>query len=132
MKRSPSWKIACLVVGSGIGLAFAGSPARAAGTFDGTYSGPQKETNNDNSGVCQNLSRDRVQLSVSGDVAKYKWGVPVEATVAADGTFLSRTPGLSFHGKQNTITFKGVIKGGALEADIGTQACAAHLSLMKK
>jgi hypothetical protein len=116
----------------GVGLPFAGSPARGAGTFDGTYSGPQKETNNDNSGVCQNLSRDRVQLSVTGDVAKYKWGVPVEATVAADGTFLSRTPGLSFHGKQNTVTFKGVIKGGALEADIGTQACAAHLSLMKK
>ena len=64
-------------------------------------------------------------------MAKYKWGVPLEAPVAGDGSFVVKTPGLLVSGKANTVTFQGTIKGGSLEADVGTIECAAHLSLKK-
>lgn len=114
-----------------MGLAPAAGGALAAGAFDGSYTGSQTETKNNNTGFCRNLTRDHVRVTVGGDVAKYQWGVPLEAPVAGDGSFMVRAPGLLIRGKANTILFQGTIKGGNLEADVGSVECGAHLSLKK-
>ena len=70
-------------------------------------------------------------MVVKDGVAKYKWGVPLEAPVAADGSFFDQEKGLAIAGASPSIIIKGRITGPKLEADVGTPACAAHLSLTR-
>jgi hypothetical protein len=102
----------------------------AAGAFDGTYAGRQRETLNNNSGFCQNLNRD-ARVIVANNVIRYSWGVPLETTVGADGSFSVDHLGLATRGASASVSLKGRITGGNLEADVGGSACAAHLSLKK-
>jgi hypothetical protein len=103
--------------------------ATAAGPFDGTYSGPLRETRNNNSGYCTIPSA--TQIVVANGMIKYKWGVPLETTVAADGSFSVDHVGMAMRGAAAMISLKGRITGGTLEADVGSDRCAAHLSLKK-
>ena len=115
---------------AGLGLGVAG-PAVSAGSFDGTYRGNQRATLTNNSSECANLNHDNLVLIVTDNKFVRHWGVatiPVE--VAPDGTFsagvvVSTKP----HLRQAQI--KGKISGGNLEADIGTDLCAGHMSLKK-
>ena len=106
-------------------------PASAASPFDGRYVGPMKATTNDNSGYCKSADHDKVLLVVKDGIVKYKWGVDLEATVAADGSFSDDKPGMMIRGASPTISIKGKITGPKLEADVGSTRCAAHLSLTK-
>jgi hypothetical protein len=114
---------------AGLGLAVAG-PAVSAGSFDGTYRGSQRVTLNNNSSDCANIKQDNMVLTVTDNKFIRHWGVatlPVD--VAPDGTFSSSVVVSNRPLRQAQI--KGKIAGGDLEADIGTDLCAAHLSLKK-
>ena len=121
------------VLGLGLGLIFGANPALAASPFDGTYVGTQRETLNDNSGKCMNINRDHAQLVVQDGVVRYKWAVPIETTIGSDGSFSIYQQGQQEgKGGSNQISLKGRISDGKLEADVGSNYCAAHLSLTKK
>jgi hypothetical protein len=114
---------------AGLGLAVAG-PAVSAGSFDGTYRGAQSVTLNNNSSDCANIKQDNMALTVTDNKFVRHWGVatlPVD--VAPDGSFSSSVVVSNRPLRQAQI--KGKIAGGNLEADIGTDLCAAHLSLKK-
>jgi hypothetical protein len=115
---------------AGFGLAFAG-PAVSAGSFDGTYRGTQHATLNNNSSDCADLNHENTAVTVTDNKFVRHWGVatlPVE--VAPDGTF-SAIVVVSTRPHLRQAQIKGKISGGNLEADIGTDLCAAHLSLKK-
>ncbi len=128
MNRPIGWRVMALI----IGLIPLGNRVMAAGAFDATYTGPQHETKSNNSGSCRMLERPSVAVVVKDNVLKYRWGVPIEATVQPDGSFSDVRPGMAFRGAPSVVSTKGKIVGGNLEADIGTDRCAAHLSLKKK
>lgn len=58
--------------------------------------------------------------------------LPLETKVGADGSFSADPEGLQMRGAGATYSLKGKIVSGNLEADVGSSACAAHLSLKKK
>jgi hypothetical protein len=119
------------LLGLGLGLTMAVGLAAAAGPFDGTYSGSRRETKSNNSGFCQNINRDQTQLVVANGVASYPWAKKTfEAPVKSDGTFEITGQGLAMAGA-SSITLKGKITGNNMEADIGNNSCAAHMSLKK-
>ena len=119
------------LLGLAFGLLAFGDMALAASPFDGTYSGPRKETKSNNSSLCMNISRDQTQATVTDGVASYPWAkTTYQAPVKADGSFEITAAGLAIAGA-SSITFKGKITGNNMEADIGNNVCAAHMSLKK-
>jgi hypothetical protein len=120
----------CLGLGLVSGLLPLTNRATAAGPFDGTYVGQQRETRNNNSGYCHDTNR-ATRIVVANNVIKYSWGVPLETTVGADGSFSVDHQGMAMRGAQAMISMKGQISGGNLEADVGNNACSAHMSLKK-
>jgi hypothetical protein len=118
------------VVGLALGPILMASRLIAAGAFDGTYAGRQIETQNNNSGMCQNINKD-TRVVVANNVIRYSWGVPLETTVGGDGSFSVDHAGLAVRGAAASVSLKGRITGGNLEADVGGNRCAAHLSLKK-
>jgi hypothetical protein len=119
------------ILASTLGLLLATGTAFAAGPFDGVYGGPQHETVNSNSGYCRDINRDAVRLTIRDNVAHYEWGQPLDAPVAADGSFFVDKPGATSRVASGTILLKGRVSGGNLEADVGGSRCAAHLTLKK-
>jgi hypothetical protein len=119
-----------MVLGLALGLTHG---AMAAGPFDGVYAGTQRETRNNNSGMCQNINRDNIRIAISNSMISYHWGpVPLETTIAADGSFsVDHTGMAATRGASAVISLKGKVTGGNLEADVGGSACAGHLSLKK-
>ena len=114
---------------AGLGLTVAG-PAVSAGSFDGTYRGAESVTLNNNSSDCLTIKQDHMVLTVTDNKFVRHWGVatlPVE--IAPDGTFSSSVIVSNRPLRQAQI--KGKITGGNLEADIGTDLCAGHMSLKK-
>ena len=106
--------------------------AVAAGPYDGAYAGSQRETKTNNSGACQNINRDNLRLTVTDSMIEWKWGgVPLKATIGADGSFATEAAGWASRGASGAFSFKGRIAGGNLEADVGSVQCAAHLSMRK-
>ena len=125
MTRSMAWRSLGLAVGS---MAAAGV-VLAAGAFDGTYTGPRHQTKDSNSGYCRNVEVAQTKLVVADSMAMYTWGRgPINAPVKADGTFYVQVPGW-----RGGLPFelKGTITGNNLEADVGNNTCAGHLSLKK-
>jgi hypothetical protein len=115
---------------AGLGLAVAG-PAVSAGSFDGTYRGTEVVTLNNNSSECTNIKQDNLVLKVIDNKFVRHWGVatmPVE--IAPDGTFSAGVI-VSTKPRLRQAQIKGKISGGNLEADVGTDLCAAHMSLKK-
>jgi hypothetical protein len=112
------------------GLLPMGNLAMAAGSFDGTYVGPRRETQNNNSGYCHDTNGP-TRVVISNNVIKFQWGVPLETTIGADGSFSVDHQGMGMRGAQAIISMKGRISGGNLEADVGNNACAIHMSLKK-
>lgn len=106
--------------------------AIAASPFDGVYGGQQKTTISDNRGTCVNLDRE-VRLSVVNNTISYPWGrFTLTATVGSDGSFYTEQLGLQTRALHNaTNQLKGRINLGTLEADVGGNVCAVHLSLRK-
>jgi hypothetical protein len=112
-----------------VGLALA-VPAGAAGSFDGTYKGTQATTSTANNASCASLDRG-TSLVVTDNHFTRHWGqADLQVPVAADGSFDTKVT-TSDSRKLRTIGIKGKITGGALEADIGSDVCSAHLSLKK-
>jgi hypothetical protein len=113
-----------------LGLAAATSPPAAAGPFDGTYTGTQRETQNNNSGACMRINQDHATIKIENGHFTRAWRVTLEVDVAADGSF--KASKLNNADKpMRVVEIKGRIAGAKLEADIGTDLCAAHLSLTK-
>ena len=115
-----------------LGLAAAWLPladtAKAAGPYDGVYAGTQRETKSNNTGWCQHINRNDIRLMVMDSTIRYRWGnIPLQATVASHGSFSVSATGAS----SGSASFTGRISIGNLEADVGTAACAAHVSLKK-
>ena len=106
------------------------APAGAAGQFDGTYRGKQIAVLTNNSADCANLNRDTA-ISVRDNHFDRRWGEgQLSVDVAPDGTFDQKVV-TSDRRRLRDIAIKGKITGNSLEADIGTDLCAAHLSLTK-
>jgi len=120
-----------IALGVSVGLTWAITQSIAAGAFDGTYRGAQRETVNNNSGQCNMAQQANPPVVVKDNVIRYSWGVPLEATVAADGTFSVDRSGLAERGASATVSLKGRISGGNLEADVGGSRCGKHLSFKK-
>jgi hypothetical protein len=121
----------------GLGVLLALTPlatvAVGAGAFDGSYGGIPHETKNSNGGLCQAMLQDKTPVVVTNSVIKYHWvaQIPLETTVNSDGSFSLDRSGLASRGASGSISFKGRISGGNLEADVGGTQCAAHLSYKK-
>ena len=62
-----------LALAAGILLILPSAAAMAAGPFDGTYIGTQRETGNNNSSCCTNRNRDDAKIRVSDSKFIYKW-----------------------------------------------------------
>ena len=123
---------ALMSLGVVMGLLPLATGAVAAGPYDGAYAGSQRETKTNNSGACQNLNRDNLRLTVTDSTIAWKWGgVPLKATIGADGSFATEAAGWASRGASGSFSFKGRIAGGNLEADVGSIQCAAHLSMRK-
>jgi hypothetical protein len=121
-----------MVLGLAVGLGPLASGAMAAGPFDGAYTGTQRLTKTNNSGSCQNINRDNLRSTVTDSMVHWKWGgVPLNATIAPDGSFSTTAAGWASRGASGGFSFSGRIVGGNLEADVGSIQCAAHLSLKK-
>jgi hypothetical protein len=102
----------------------------AASSFDGTYRGTQRATLNNNSSDCANLNQEHMVVVVSDNKFVKHWGVatlPVD--IAADGSFSASVVVSNRPLRQAKIT--GKITGSKLEADVGTDLCAGHLSLTR-
>lgn len=114
---------------AGLGFAVAG-PALSAGNFDGTYRGTESVTLTNNSSDCLSIKQDHMAVTVTDNKFVRHWGIatlPVE--IAPDGTFSSSVVVSNRPLRQAQI--KGKITGGNLEADVGTDLCAGHMSLKK-
>ena len=109
------------------------NPTAAAGAFDGSYGGTPREVRNNNGGMCQAMLQDKTPVVVANNVIKYTWvaRIPLETTVSNDGLFSVDARGMASRGADVTISFKGQIKGGNLEAYVGGTECAVHLSYKK-
>jgi hypothetical protein len=121
-----------MVLALAVGLAPFANSARAAGPFDGVYAGTQRVTKTNNSTQCAKIDQDNVRIMVMDNTIRYRWGpVPLQATVAGDGSFSVDAAGASSRGFSSSVSFKGRINVGTLEADVGGNICAGHLSLKK-
>jgi hypothetical protein len=122
----------------GLGLLLALMPlanrAVAAGAFDGSYGGTPHETRNSHSGLCEAMLQDKTPVVITNSVIRYHWSgqIPLETTVNSEGAFSVDRSGLDSQGSAGgAISFKGQVRGGNLEADVGNAVCAAHLSYKK-
>ena len=113
------------------GACFTTAAASAAGSFDGTYRGTQKTIRTNNSSDCTRIDQENVALTVQDNHFVRHWGViTFDVTIAADGTFSSNEV-TGAQRKLRAAQMTGKITGNNLEADIGTDLCAGHLSLKK-
>ena len=105
--------------------------AFGAGAFDGSYRGTQRTLRSNGSGECANLNHDNVLLVIQDNHFNRHWGpADLAVDVAANGSFSARSV-TGDRARLRTIAITGQITGKNLEADIGTDLCAAHLSLTK-
>jgi len=122
-----------MVLGLALGLLSLADRAIAAGPFDGVYAGTQRVTKTNNSTQCQNINQDSIKVMVMDNTIRYRWGpVPLQATVANDGSFSVDVSGSASRGYSSSVSFKGKINLGNLEADVGGNICAGHLSMRKQ
>jgi hypothetical protein len=121
-----------IALGLAVGVVPLASGAMAAGPFDGPYTGYQRQTKTDNGGHCQNINRDNLRATVTDNTIEWKWGgVPLKAAIAPDGSFSTSAAGWASRGASGAFAFSGKFAGGSLEADVGSSACAAHISMKK-
>jgi hypothetical protein len=106
----------------------------AANTFDGVYHGTQRTILTNNSAGCAHIDHDLV-LRIQNDHFTRRWDLTdLSVDVAADGSFEAKqlVQARSRNtGPQRFVQIKGQIMADKLEADIGSNRCAAHLSLKK-
>jgi hypothetical protein len=122
-----------MVLGLALGLLPLANRAMAAGPFDGVYAGTQRVTKTNNSTDCLKINQDNIKVMVMDNTIRYRWGpVPLQTTVASDGSFSVDVSGGASRGYSSTVSFKGRINIGNLEADVGGNICAGHLSLRKQ
>jgi hypothetical protein len=122
-----------MFLGLAVGLMPLANSAVAAGPYDGVYAGTQRVTKTNNSTQCQGIDRDDIRVMVMDNTLRYRWGpVPLQATVAGDGSFSIDVAGAASRANSSSVSFKGRINIGNLEADVGGNVCAGHLSLRKK
>jgi hypothetical protein len=113
-----------------LGLMLAGS-AGAAGSFDGTYKGTQRVTRSNNSQQCESLTKDNMVVVIRDNHFNRGWyETVIGIDVSPDGTF-HQTQMITVGRRQAVVQVNGKITGASFEGDIGTDACAAHLSLTK-
>ena len=122
-----------MVLGLALGLFPLANRAIAAGPYDGVYAGTQRVTKTNNSSQCQKINQDGIKVMVMDNTIRYRWGpIPLQATVANDGSFSVDASGAASAGYSGSVSFKGRINIGNLEADVGGNICAGHLSLRKQ
>jgi hypothetical protein len=105
--------------------------AAAAGPFDGTYRGNQTTLRTNSSPDCASTNRTGVAIVIRDSHFNRRWGNgEMSVNVAPDGTFHAEAP-VQNSRNAHFASITGKITGGNLEADIGTNFCASHLSLKK-
>jgi hypothetical protein len=98
-----------------LGLMLAGS-AGAAGSF---------------SQQCESLTKDNMVVVIRDNHFNRGWyETVIGIDVSPDGTF-HQTQMITVGRRQAVVQVNGKITGASFEGDIGTDACAAHLSLTK-
>jgi hypothetical protein len=102
--------------------------------FNGVYHGSQRTILTNNSAGCARIDHD-VALRIQNDHFTRRWDLTdLSIDVAADGSFEAKelVKARSRNtGSQRFVQIKGQITADKLEADIGSNRCAAHLSLKK-
>jgi hypothetical protein len=122
-----------MALGLTVGLMPLANSAVAAGPYDGVYAGTQRVTKTNNSSQCLKINQDGIKVMIMDNTIRYRWGpVPLQATVANDGSFSVDAAGAASAGYSGSVSFKGRINLGNLEADVGGNICAGHLSLKKQ
>jgi len=110
-------------------LALAGM-ASAAGPFDGTYRGSETMVRGNNTTLC--AAHNDLVIVVRNSHFRRRWvEADLKVDVAGDGTFSGSTMYDVGHNRRATVTITGKIVGASLEADIGSDRCAFHMSLKK-
>jgi len=127
--------VAALTLAGAILWAALPAPSFGAGQFDGNYRGTQRTLRSNGTAQCANLNHDNILLVVQDNHFDRHWGeADLAVDVGADGSFRQSksvaTVGAKGGGLR-VIEITGKIAGGNLEADIGSDLCAAHLSLRK-
>jgi hypothetical protein len=119
-----------MALGLAVGLMPLADSAMAAGPFDGVYAGFERETKNANNGYCHDINRDDLRTTVTDSAIQWKWGgVQLKATIAPDGSFSTSAAGWA--NGSGAFLFHGRVTGGNLEADVGNNTCATHISMKK-
>jgi hypothetical protein len=125
-----------MLIALGLAVGLVPLASQAMGPYDGVYVGTQRATKTNNSTQCSRIDQDNVKVMVANNFLRYRWGqIPLEVNVASDGSFATEVAGASAGrgGSASTsIAFKGRISIGNLEADVGGNVCAGHLSLRKQ
>jgi hypothetical protein len=112
------------------GLVLVG-PASGAGSFDGSYRGNQTTLRSNNTQDCSTLDHPNIVIVVQDNHFTRRWGVgDLSVDIGPDGSF-SKSVVTSDSRRLRNIAITGKITAGNFEADIGTDLCAAHLSLKK-
>jgi len=104
---------------------------QAASPFDGTYSGQQTVTEQDNTAFCYRAKKP-IKIKVSDGTFNFRLRAKFKPNIAADGTFKDAKPFKS-SGKLSFLkseTFSGKFSNGTLEADAG-ESCVVHISAKK-
>ncbi len=126
MLRGTIWSLA-LAMPLAIGVTAAG----AAGPFDGTYRGNETTLRTNGSSDCSAMNHTDAVLVIRDGHFNRRWGEgTMSVNVRPDGTFHSEAA-VQNSRHAHFAAIDGKITGGTLEADIGTNYCAAHLSLRK-
>ena len=126
-----TFAILIVVALSGGGIA---ADATAASPFDGVYRGTQQAIKSNNSGDCAKVNSDNIVLRIqNGHFTRQWYTALLNVSVAPDGSFdqTAMISGGRATGAPRAAQIKGHITGNKLEADIGSDYCAVHLSLMK-
>jgi hypothetical protein len=127
------WSKLLMVLGLAMGAVPLAYSAMAMGPYDGVYSGTQRVTKTNNSTQCQRIDQDNVKVMVVDSTFRYRWGpIPLQATVASDGSFSVNVAGAAGTTTSSSVFLKGRINIGNLDAEVGGNICAAHLSLRKQ
>jgi hypothetical protein len=121
-----------MLIALGLAVGLVPLASEAMGPYDGVYAGTQRITKTNNSTQCSKINQDNLKILVQDSTIRYRWGeVGLEAKVAGDGSFSVDVAGGQSRGYSSTVSLKGKITTGSLEADVGGNICAGHMSLRK-
>lgn len=104
-------------------------PARAQGSFDGTYTG-ERVLSQGNPGAC--VAKEPVSATIHGDELTFTNSQAKDHTIAfylrPDGSFVQLSADIGGH----VVDIRGHVSAGVVDADVSSAGCTHHWHLEKQ